>query len=46
MNSNADNRHAPRGHHSTEWISEILIVVIIAPAIAYGAFALGNLPVI
>ena len=46
MNSNACKKDAPHSNYAPEWIWEILIVVIIAPAIAYSAFSLGNLPLI
>lgn len=46
MNSNASKKDEPRSNYASEWVWEILIVVIVAPAIAYGAFSLGNLPIV
>jgi hypothetical protein len=46
MNSNISKKDAPQGKYAPEWILEVLIVVIIAPAIAYGAFGIGNLPLV
>jgi hypothetical protein len=46
MKTLTTKKSAPHDHSVPEWLWEVLIVVIVTPAVAHGLFAVGNFPIV